>query len=115
MMRVFNDFAHAPVVVNRAMEGGARTNRGEDWRARPAGFHLARARRHRAEQLPWIAKMAAEIVKEVARAPSSPLNHGSSPTCTLPAVRSASQKSKFLGNSHRSASRNTAAASSRAR
>jgi hypothetical protein len=46
MMRVFDDFAHALVVVNRVMERGARTHQGEGWRASPAGFHLARARRH---------------------------------------------------------------------
>jgi hypothetical protein len=45
-MRVFSDFPHALVVVNRVMERGARTHQGEDWRTLPAGFHLARARRH---------------------------------------------------------------------
>jgi hypothetical protein len=45
-MRIFNDFAHAVAVVNRVMERGARTHKGEDWRALPAGFHLACAQRH---------------------------------------------------------------------
>jgi hypothetical protein len=42
-MPVFNDFAHALVVVNRVMERGARTHQG-DWCTLPAGFHLDRAR-----------------------------------------------------------------------
>jgi hypothetical protein len=45
-MRVFDDFLHALPVIAAVMERGARTHQGEDWRASPAGFHLARARRH---------------------------------------------------------------------
>jgi hypothetical protein len=45
-MRVFNDFPNALPVIAAVMERGARTHRGEDWRALPAGFHLARARQH---------------------------------------------------------------------
>jgi hypothetical protein len=44
-MRVFNDFPHALPVIEAVMERGARTH-SEDWRALPAGFHLARARRY---------------------------------------------------------------------
>jgi hypothetical protein len=33
-------------IVAAVMERGGRTHDGEDWRAAPAGFHLARARRH---------------------------------------------------------------------
>jgi len=45
-MRVFNDFLHALALIAAVMERGARTHQGKDWRAAPAGFHLARARRH---------------------------------------------------------------------
>jgi hypothetical protein len=38
--------ARALRTVTEVMERGARTHQGEDWRALPAGFHLARARRH---------------------------------------------------------------------
>jgi hypothetical protein len=44
-MRVFNDLPHALPVIEAVMERGARTHQG-DWRTLPAGFHLARARRH---------------------------------------------------------------------
>jgi hypothetical protein len=72
-MRVFNDFAHALVVVNRVMERGARTHRGEDWRALPAGFHLARARRHLDllvagdESEPHLAHAACRLLMELER------------------------------------------------
>jgi len=39
-------FPTASRIVEAVMERGARTHRGEDWRALPAAFHLARARRH---------------------------------------------------------------------
>jgi hypothetical protein len=39
-------FSAASRIVEAVMERGARTHRGEDWRTLPAGFHLARARRH---------------------------------------------------------------------
>jgi hypothetical protein len=39
-------FPVAARIVGAVMERGARTHQGEDWRALPAGFHLARARRH---------------------------------------------------------------------
>jgi hypothetical protein len=39
-------FPRALRIVTEVMERGARTHQGEDWRALPAGFHLARARRH---------------------------------------------------------------------
>ena len=39
-------FPAASRIVEVVMERGARTHQGEDWRALPAGFHLARARRH---------------------------------------------------------------------
>ena len=39
-------FPAASRIVEAVMERGARTHQGEDWRALPAGFHLARARRH---------------------------------------------------------------------
>jgi hypothetical protein len=39
-------FPTALRTVEAVMERGARTHRGEDWRALPAGFHLTRARRH---------------------------------------------------------------------
>jgi hypothetical protein len=45
-MRIFNDFLHALPMIAAVMERGARSHQGEDWRAAPAGFHLARARRH---------------------------------------------------------------------
>jgi hypothetical protein len=39
-------FPTASRIVEAVMEHGARTRQGEDWRALPTDFHLARARRH---------------------------------------------------------------------
>ena len=39
-------FPRALRTVTEVMERGARSHQGEDWRALPSGFHLARARRH---------------------------------------------------------------------
>src|SRR5690242_10501285 len=39
-------FSNALRIVTEVMDRGARTHQREDWRALPAGFHLARARRH---------------------------------------------------------------------
>ena len=39
-------FPRAFAAVAGIMERGERTHQGQDWRAMPAGFHLARARRH---------------------------------------------------------------------
>lgn len=45
-MHIFDDFPHALPAIAAVMERGARTHSREDWRAKPASFHLARARRH---------------------------------------------------------------------
>ena len=39
-------FPAASRIVAAVMARGARAHLGEDWRVLPAGFHLARARRH---------------------------------------------------------------------
>jgi hypothetical protein len=44
-VRVYLYFPIGSRIVEAVMERGARTHQG-DWRALPAGFHLARARRH---------------------------------------------------------------------
>jgi hypothetical protein len=44
-VRIYLYFPTASRVVEAVMERGARTHQG-DWRTLPAGFHLARARRH---------------------------------------------------------------------
>jgi len=66
-------FPNALRIVTEVMERGARTHRGEDWRALPAGFHLARARRHLDllvagdESEPHLAHAACRLLMELER------------------------------------------------
>jgi hypothetical protein len=73
-MRVCLYFPTALRIVEAVMERGARTHPGEDWRALPAGCHLARARRH-LELLavgdvsePHLAHAACRLLMELERA-----------------------------------------------
>jgi hypothetical protein len=64
-------FPRALRTVTEVMERGARTHQGEDWRTLPAGFHLARARRHldllAAEDVsePHLAHAACRLLMEI--------------------------------------------------
>lgn len=66
-------FPTASRIVEVVMERGARSHQGEDWRALPAGFHLARARRHldllAAEDVsePHLAHAARRLLMELER------------------------------------------------